>query len=101
TWQKITKLHRDKQYRRLVRSVRAVERVYRMLDGQQRRFVECYYWDGLSLEDTAREMGVPESTASRRRREICELALAEFEAVGIATVGRGEEIEVMVSEKGA
>ena len=101
TYHKITKLHRDKQYSRLVRIVRAVERLYRMLDSQQRRFVECYYWDGLSMEDTAREMGVSESTAIRRRREVLEMALAEFEAVGIATFDRGEEIEIVVGEKGA
>src|SRR5690606_11276434 len=101
TYWTILEIRKDKQYRRLVRIVEAVERVYRALDPQQRRVMECYYWGGLSMEETAREMGVSESTASRRRREICELALAEFEAAGIATFDRGEEIEVVVRVKGA
>lgn len=95
TYRKVIELHEDKRYRRLARIVQAVERLYRMLDPQQRRLVECYYWDDMDLEETARELGVSVDTVNRRRREICELALEAFESAGVVTFVQADIAELL------
>lgn len=86
TWRAIEKLHRDREYRRTVRIVRALRSVLANLDEQSRRVVEVYHWRGLAPKDVLEAIGLESlSTLERRRNEIAIIALQQFRYWGVGT----------------
>jgi len=85
TWRSVERLNRNPEYRRLVRVVAAVERVYWSLDAQCRRVMEVYYWQGLGMDEVADQITASVDTVKRRRQEIVARVLEEFRASGIMT----------------